>query len=130
MPGTLLLDSEGLSKLYLKDRSVLALVQAATEEGIRVATSAMTTLEADYERIHPARISWVLSRIDIHDVTRDLAAQAAALLRHHHLHGHKYAIDAVLAAIAHNAPGPVTVVTSDPEDLSQLCGPTAEIITA
>jgi predicted nucleic acid-binding protein len=128
MPGTLLLDSEGLSKLYLKDRTVMALVQAASEEGIRVATTALTTLEADYERIHPARIKWVLSRIDVHDVTKEVADQAAALLRHLRLHGHKYAIDAVLAAIARSAPGPVTVLTSDPEDLALLCGPAVEIV--
>jgi hypothetical protein len=116
MPGTLLLDSEGLSKLYLNDRTVLALVQAASEEGIRVATTAMTTLEADYERIQPARVRWVLSRIDVHNVTKDVTDQAAALLRGHGLSGHKYAIHAVLAAIARSAPGPVTVLTSDPED--------------
>jgi hypothetical protein len=128
MPGTLLLDSEGLSKLYLKERTVLALVQAASEEGIRVATTAMTTLEADYERVHPARIRWVLSRIDVHDVARNVTDQAAALLRDHRLTGHEYAIDAVLAAIARSAPGPVTVLTSDPEDISLLCGPAIEII--
>ncbi|MFD5663066.1 DNA-binding protein [Streptomyces hirsutus] len=128
MPGTLLLDSEGLSKLYRKDRTVMALVQAASEEGIRVATSAMTTLEADYERIHPARIKWVLSRIDVHDVAREVTDEAAALLRTHHLHGHKYAIDAAFAVIARNAPPPVTVLTSDPEDLTLLCGPSVEVV--
>jgi hypothetical protein len=128
MPGTLLLDSEGLSKLYRKDRTVVALVQAAAEEGIRVATSAMTTLEADYDRIHPARIAWVLSRIDVHDVTKDVADRAAALLRTHRLHGHKYAIDAALAAIARAAPAPATVLTSDPQDLTLLCGPPVEIV--
>ncbi|MFE1229388.1 DNA-binding protein [Streptomyces sp. NPDC058745] len=128
MPGTLLLDSEGLSKLYRKDRTVVALVQAASEEGVRVATSAMTTLEADYERIHPARIKWVLSRVDVHDVTKEITDRAAELLRTHHLHGHKYAIDAVLAAIARNAPQPVTVLTSDPEDLTLLCGPSVEVV--
>ncbi|MEU6228304.1 DNA-binding protein [Streptomyces sp. NPDC047042] len=128
MPGTLLLDSEGLSKLYLKDRTVLALVRAASEEGIRVATTAMTTLEADYERVHPARIQWVLSRIDVHDVTKNVTDQAAVLLRGHRLGGHKYAIDAVLAAIAGSVPGPVTVLTSDPEDISLLCGPPIEVI--
>ncbi|KNB53688.1 type II toxin-antitoxin system VapC family toxin [Streptomyces caatingaensis] len=127
MPGTLLLDSEGLSRLYLKDRTVTAFVQAAAEEGVRVTTSAMTTLEADYERVHPARIKWVLSRIDVHDVTKEIAGQAALLLRNHRLRGHKYAIDAVLAAIARTAPGPVTVLTSDPEDLTLLCGPAVEI---
>ncbi|WP_327115106.1 DNA-binding protein [Streptomyces sp. NBC_01341] len=128
MPGTLLLDSEGLSKLYRKDRTVVALVQAASEEGIRVATSAMTTLEADYERIHPARIKWVLSRVDVHDVTREVTDEAAVLLRAHHLHGHKYAIDAAFAVIARNAPQPVTVLTSDPEDLTLLCGPSVEVV--
>ncbi|MEU0372095.1 DNA-binding protein [Streptomyces sp. NPDC006283] len=128
MPGTLLLDSEGLSKLYLKDRAVVALVQGASEEGMRVATTAMTTLEADYERIHPARIRWVLSRIDVRDVTKDITDHAAVLLRSHRLHGHKYAIDAVLAVVARTAPGPVTVLTSDPEDLSLLCESAIEVI--
>jgi hypothetical protein len=128
MPGTLLLDSEGLSKLYRKDRTVVVLVQAASEEGVRVATTAMTALEADYERIHPARISWVLSRIDVHDVTRTVTDRAAVLLRTHRLHGHKYAIDAVLAAIAREVSPPVTVLTSDPEDLTLLCGPAVEVV--
>ena len=128
MPGTLLLDSEGLSKLYRKDRSVMAFVQAASEEGVRVGTSAMTTLEADYERIHPARIKWVLSRVDVHDVTRAVTDHAATLLRTHRLHGHKYAIDAVLAAIARTAPPPVTILTSDPEDLTHLCGPGVDVL--
>jgi predicted nucleic acid-binding protein len=128
MPGTLLLDSEGLSKLYLKDRTVVAFVQAALEEGMRVATTAMTTLEADYERVHPARIRWVLSRIDVLDVTRGITDQAAALLRGNRLHGHTYAIDTVLAAAARTAPRPVTVLTSDPDDLGLLCGPAIEVI--
>ncbi|CAL9558731.1 hypothetical protein SUDANB108_04618 [Streptomyces sp. enrichment culture] len=128
MPGTLLLDSEGLSKLYRKDRTVVALVQAASEEGVRVATSAMATLEADYERIHPARIKWILSRVDVHDVTKEITDRAAVLLRTHPLHGHKYAIDAALAAIARDAPQPVTVLTSDPEDLTLLCGPSVEVV--
>ncbi|MFH9731235.1 DNA-binding protein [Streptomyces sp. NPDC017260] len=128
MPGTLLLDSEGLSKLYRKDRAVMALVQAASEEGVRVVTSAMTTLEADYERIHPARIKWVLSRVDVHDVTKGSTDQAAALLRGNRLHGHKYAIDAAFAVIARTAPQPATVLTADPEDLTLLCGPAVEVV--
>jgi len=128
MPGTLLLDSEGLSKLYRKDRAIVALVQAASEEEVRVATSAMTILEADDDRIHPARITWVLSRVDIHDVTKEVTFQAAALLRTHNLHGHKYAIDAAFAVIARTATRPCTVLTSDPEDLTLLCGPTVEVL--
>src|SRR3954453_1069434 len=128
MPGTLVLDCEGLSKLYGKDRTVTALIQAAVEEGARVVTSVMTTVEADYERVHPARIRWVLSRIDVHDVTAGLAAEATALLRTHRLRGHKYAIDAVLAANARGVPGPVTLVTSDADDLARLCGSAVQIL--
>ncbi|GAB3149858.1 type II toxin-antitoxin system VapC family toxin [Microbispora hainanensis] len=128
MPGTLVLDSEGLSRLYRKDRSVLALLAAAEEEGVRVVTTVMTTLEADDERVHPARVRWVLSRIDVLDVTRGLGAEAAALLRAHRLRGHRYAIDAVLAAIARVAARPVTVLTSDPADLTPLCGGDVEIV--
>jgi hypothetical protein len=128
MPGTLLLDSEGLSKLYRKDRTVMAFIQAAAEEGVRVGTSAMTVLEADYARVHPARIAWVLSRIDVHGITRAVADRAAALLREHGLHGHKYAIDAALAAVALAVPRPVTVLTSDPDDLALLCGHAVEVI--
>ncbi|MYS09548.1 DNA-binding protein [Streptomyces sp. SID6041] len=128
MPGTLLLDSEGLSKLSREYRTVVALVQAASEEGVRVATSTMTTLEADYDRVHPARIKWVLSRVDVHDVTKEITDQAATLQRSHHLHGHKHAIDAAFAVIARNAPRPATVLTSDPEDLTLLCGPSVEVV--
>jgi hypothetical protein len=127
MPGTLLLDCAGLSKLYLKDRKVIGLVQAATDEAIRVATTAMTTIEADFEGVHAARVNWVLGRIDVYEVTMPVARDAAALLRTHHLHGHEDAIDAVLAAVARSSAVPATVLTSDPEDLSLLCGPAIEI---
>ncbi len=80
------------------------------------------------ERIHPARITWIPSRIDVHDITREIVGQTATLLRIHRLHGHKYAIDAVLAAVARSSSAPVTVLTSDPEVLTQLCGPAVEVI--
>ncbi|SFC13265.1 type II toxin-antitoxin system VapC family toxin [Streptomyces aidingensis] len=128
MPGTLLLDSEGLSKLYRDDRSVVAFIQAARQEGIRVTTTAMTALEADYDRVHPARIRWVLSRIDVRDVTREVSDQAAELLRGNSLRGHKYAIDAVLGAVARRARPPVTVLTSDPQDIGLLCGPAIRVV--
>lgn len=128
MPGTLLLDCEGLSKLYLRDRRVVTLVEAARQEGIRVGTSAMTRLEAEYGRVHRARIAWILSRIDVHAITREISDAAAELLRDNGLHGHKYAIDASLAAIARAGERPVTIATSDPEDLTLLRGPGIEII--
>ncbi|MFD8249436.1 DNA-binding protein [Nocardia sp. NPDC059691] len=128
MPDVLFLDCEGLSMLYRKDRRMLAWIQAAKEDGVRVATTAMTTVEADYSKVRAARIAWTLSQIDVHTVTGELAAQAAALLREHGLGGHKYAIDAVLAASARSVRGLATVVTSDPEDMALLCGPEIEIV--
>ena len=100
--------------LYRKDRRMLAWVQAAKEDGVRVATTAMATVEADYSKVHPARITWTLSQIDVHAVNREVAVQAAALLREHGLSGHEYAIDAVLAVSARLVRGLATVVTSDP----------------
>lgn len=38
------------------------------------------------------------------------------------LHGHKYAIDALVAAMALRAPVPVPVLTSHRDDRSKLCG--------
>ncbi|MGK8510013.1 hypothetical protein ACRS5S_18845 [Nocardia asiatica] len=63
MPEVLFLDSMGLSMLYRKDRRMLAWVQAAKEDGVRVATTAMTTVEADYSKVHAARIAWALSQM-------------------------------------------------------------------
>ncbi|MET8977652.1 hypothetical protein ABZX85_18745 [Streptomyces sp. NPDC004539] len=42
---------EGLSKLYLKDRTVMALVQAASEDGVRAAA----LLTSDPEDLGPLR---------------------------------------------------------------------------
>ena len=44
------------------------------------------------------------------------------------LHGHRHAIDAMLSATALATPGPVTVLTSDPEDIATLCGRNVTII--
>lgn len=38
------------------------------------------------------------------------------------LHGHKYAIDAMVAEVALRLPGPTVVLTSDVDDMVKLCG--------
>jgi hypothetical protein len=128
MAGTLLLDSEGLSRLYRYNREISALIAGARHEGIRVGSTTMTRLEAEDSRLQRPRIAWSLSHIHLYPITRAVSDSAASLLRTHGLSGHKYAIDATLAAIARAAPAPVTVATSDPEDLELLCGPAIEII--
>ncbi|MBC9731079.1 PIN domain-containing protein [Streptomyces sp. TRM68367] len=119
--GTLVLDSEGLAKAVLRDRSVTAWLGLARADDLQVITSAATLVEVVHPRINRPALEWTLSRLVVEPVTEPIARQAAALLAGTGLHGHKYAIDAMLSATALAAPGPVTILTSDPEDLTSLC---------
>ncbi|MER5632007.1 PIN domain-containing protein [Streptomyces nitrosporeus] len=120
--GTLVLDSEGLAKAVLRDRTLTGWLALARADDLRVITSAATLVEVVHPRINRPALEWTLSRLVVEPVTEPVARHAAALLAGTGLHGHKYAIDAMLTATALAAPGPVTVLTSDPEDLIALCG--------
>ncbi|KOG08953.1 MULTISPECIES: PIN domain-containing protein [Streptomyces] len=126
--GTLVLDGEGLAKAALRDRQVTDWLAVARAEDLRVVTSAATLVEVMHPRINRAALEWTLSRLVVEPVTDAVARQAAALLAEAGLHGNKYAIDAMVAATAIGAPGPVTVLTSDPEDLLALCRGRATVI--
>ncbi|MCD7439276.1 DNA-binding protein [Streptomyces lincolnensis] len=119
--GTLVLDSEGLAKAVLRDRTVTGWLALARTDDLRVITSAATLVEVIHPRINRPALEWTMSRLVIEPVTESIARHAAALLADAGRHGHKYAIDAMLSATALAAPGPVTVLTSDPEDLAALC---------
>ncbi|MGA5765950.1 type II toxin-antitoxin system VapC family toxin [Streptomyces pseudogriseolus] len=120
--GTLVLDSEGLAKAVLRDRTVTAWLALARADDLRVITSAATLVEVVHPRINRPALEWTLSRLVVEPVSEPIARRAAALLSDAGLRGHKYAIDAMLCATALAAPGPVTVLTSDPEDLTALGG--------
>ncbi|MGH3310799.1 MAG: PIN domain-containing protein [Streptomyces sp.] len=120
--GTLVLDSEGLAKAVQRDRDVTGWLALARADDMRVITSAATLVEVVHPRIKRPALEWTLSRVVVEPVGEHIARHAAALLAEAGLHGHKYAIDAILSATALAAPGPVTVLTSDPEDLTALCG--------
>ncbi|PZG89272.1 DNA-binding protein [Streptomyces sp. NTH33] len=126
--GTLVLDSEGLAKAVLRDRSVTGWLALARADDLRVITSAATLVEVVHPRINRPALEWALSRLVVEPVTEPIARHAAALLAGAGLHGHKYAIDAMLSATALAAPGPATILTSDPEDLTALCGGRATAI--
>lgn len=117
-----LLDSEALSRAAGGERRMGARLKDANRAGIRVMTTAMTLIEAYDMRARQAAWQWTLSRIHVEPVTEEVANDAIQLLRSAGLHGHKYAIDAVLAAIALRQKEPVTVFTSDKDDMDQLCG--------
>lgn len=119
--GTLVLDSEGVAKAVQRDRAVTAWLALARADDLRVITSAATLVEVVHPRINRPALEWTLSRLIVEPVTEPIARHAATLLSDAGLHGHKYAIDAMLSATALAAPGPVTVLTSDPEHLAALC---------
>ncbi|MGW0844494.1 hypothetical protein ACWD26_31025 [Streptomyces sp. NPDC002787] len=61
-------------------------------------------------------------------VTKDTAQEAVARLKDSgRTGGHKYARDAIVAATARAAQPPVTVLTSDLDDLRPLCGKQVEV---
>ena len=120
MSGALVLDSEGLAKAVQRDREVHEWLTAARDADLPVITSAAVLVEAIHPRINDAALKWTLSRIRVEPVTQAIAQSAATLLRAAGLHGHKYAIDAMLCATALAQPGHVTILASDGEDIGRL----------
>ncbi len=122
MSGTLVLDCEGLSKLVRRSPELTEWLAAAEAEDIRVVTSSVTLVEARDPKVNQAPFDYAVSRVNIIAPTEAVARHAGKLLVAAGLHGHKYALDAIVAATALASPAPVTVLTSDTEDLRMLCG--------
>lgn len=128
MSGTLILDCEGLSLLVRQDPGLLEWLTAAEAEDIRVVISSITLVEARDPRVHQARFDYAVSRVNIVPPSEAVVRHASKLLAAAGLHGHKYAMDAIVAATALDQPGPVALLTSDPEDLTVLCGDRIRIV--
>ncbi|MER5477949.1 hypothetical protein ABT026_13390 [Streptomyces sp. NPDC002734] len=116
-----LLDSEGLSQTVHGTAAMKGRLKAARLAGIRVMTTSMTLIEAYDVRTNIPAWHWALSLLHVESVTEDIAKEAINLLKEAGLHGHKYAVDAALAAVALRQPGPVTIFTSDEDDMRKLC---------
>ncbi|WP_282202050.1 type II toxin-antitoxin system VapC family toxin [Kitasatospora fiedleri] len=121
MSGTLVLDSEALSKLSRRHRDMTVWLDVARTLDLLVVTSAATLVEARDPKVPQAAFDHALSLAKVRPVTEEIARAASKLLTAEGLHGHKYAIDAMLTATAHAEHGDVTVVTSDVDDLRRLC---------
>jgi predicted nucleic acid-binding protein len=128
MSGTLVLDCEGLSGLVHRRPEITEWLAAAEVEDVRVVTSSVTLVEARDPRTHQARFDYAVSRVVIVPPTEAIARHASKLLAAAGLHGHKHALDTLVAATALASPAPVTVLTSDPEDLLVLCGPGVRVV--
>ncbi|WP_371655207.1 MULTISPECIES: type II toxin-antitoxin system VapC family toxin [unclassified Streptomyces] len=129
MSGALVLDSEGLAKAVQRDREVHEWLTAARDADLPVVTSAAVLVEVIHPRINDAALRWTLSRMRVEPVTQAIAQSAATLLRTAGLHGHKYAIDAMLCATALTHRGRVTILTSDVEDIAMLTANHPQIAT-
>jgi hypothetical protein len=118
-------DSEALSKAVHGDREITALIKAASRLDIPIVTSALTTPEAwdPRETSKQALWNWTLSQIRVVHTDDQVIAMARDMLKAAGLHGHTYAIDAVLGAVAGREAArgaQATVFTSDTDDMNQL----------
>jgi predicted nucleic acid-binding protein len=126
---TLVLDCEGLSKFVGDHEPVVALVSEARKRGMEVAVSVLTIIEATHRKTDRARLAWILSGLRIVPVGDEEAKAASALLLDTGLHGHKYAIDAVVAEAALRQQRPVVLLTSDTDDMAKLCGNRVRLVS-
>ncbi|WP_129770616.1 DNA-binding protein [Streptomyces sp. L-9-10] len=120
--GSLVLDSQGLSLYLEQDRAVMNLVRSAVDRGADRVVSGATLIEVQHGRIKHARWNYVLSQVRLEPLSVGWSKEAAQLLQETGLHGHKYALDAMVAVTAMHQPGPVVMLTSDVDDMSKLCG--------
>jgi predicted nucleic acid-binding protein len=118
--GTLVLDSEGLSRLAAGDGRARGYLDSARARAARVAVSAITLTETLRGGPRDATVHRVLSRITVVPVTAAIARGAGELLGMTGLSGHRCAIDAVIAATALDMERPVVLLTGDPDDMSRL----------
>ncbi len=126
--GSVVLDSRVLSSWCAADQRVTAIIREAQDNDFRVIISALAPIEAFDARVKDDKLRWYLSRLRIEPVTDGIALHAIELLREAGLHGHKYAIDAVVAATARRAAKPVIVLTSDADDMGKLCGKRVRVV--
>ncbi|MEV5545467.1 PIN domain-containing protein [Streptomyces sp. NPDC052309] len=124
----LVLDSQGFSSWIDRDRKVMRLLEQAERDAVDVAMSAATIIEVSYGGVDMARLNWLLSRIRVEAVSKESARRSAQLLKEAGLHGHKYAVDAMVAEVALRLPGPVAVLTSNGDDMVKLCGQRVRVI--
>jgi predicted nucleic acid-binding protein len=128
LEGAVIFDSEALSRAVARDVRMTAIIATARECFVPVVISAATVIEAASPGSNRAALAWTVSRLTVESVTKSLALTAVELLARAGLHGHRHAIDAMVAATALAQPGRTTIYTSDPDDLETLVDGKADVI--
>lgn len=126
--NSVVLDSGGLSGWLSRDRRTAAKIEVFRREGADPVVCAATIIEVTHAKTDVARLAYLLSLCKVEAVTAESARAASKLLKRTGLHGHKYAIDAVVAEAALRQPGPVAMLTSDTDDVGKLCGPQVRVV--
>ncbi len=119
--GSVVLDSQGMSLLLSEDERMIRRVEKARSESFHVVISAITILETEHARLSRPWRDFVLSRLHIETLTRELTMYGAQLLHNAGMRGHQHAIDSAVAATALRQVRPVLLYTSDPDDMAALC---------
>ncbi len=115
--GTVVLDSEGLSKAAARDERTAAFIKQALAEQGRVVVPAVTLAEVLRGGQRDAAVHRVLNQCEVLDITAALGRAAGEILGQA---GSDKTVDAVVAAVAAARPGRVLILTSDVDDLSAL----------
>lgn len=115
--GTVVLDSEGLSKAAARDERTAAFIKQALHERGRVVVPAITLAEVLRGGRRDASVHNALRQFEVADITAGLGRSAGEILGQA---GSDKAVDGVVAAVAAAQPGRVLVLTSDVGDLTAL----------
>ncbi|GAB3352085.1 type II toxin-antitoxin system VapC family toxin [Modestobacter lapidis] len=118
-PGTLFLDSEGISKAAVGDVGVRAFLQAAERRGARVVVSALSLTETLGGGPRDAKVRRVIKAVDVVPVTEESAKEAGRLLGTVATRNDA-TVDANIAVAAMVQPRPLMLLTSDPVDMTAL----------
>lgn len=123
--GTLVLDSEGLSKLAAGHPDVRASVATAFRQGARVVIASVTITEVMRGDARDANLNRVIAASgSVVSVDESIAREAAVLLRRSGLGGGRCTVDALVVAVAARQATPVVILTSDLNDINALVAET------
>lgn len=115
--GTVVLDSEGLSKAAARDERTAAFIKQALAEQGRVVVPAVTLAEVLRGGQRDTAVHHVLHQYEVQDITAAVGRAAGEILGQT---DSDKTVDAVVAAVAAARPGRVLILTSDVDDLSAL----------
>lgn len=113
----LVLDSEGLSRAAAGDVRAVAWIARARELRLPLVVNAVTLTETVRGSARDAHVYRLIRNARVDPVDRDLAVEAGRLLG---ATDRADTVDALVATTAIRLQRPVTILTSDPDDLRAL----------